>query len=762
MTLNHSPTDNSGISALSPIASTALELIATDIPIVVFDATVGNGKQCGNLVGNASDDTDKWHRHVSADKAVIHGWLADFGPRATGIATSPGAVDAVVLDIDKPGHLPPPWWSLLSTAPFQSTDADDERRGHYWFDLPPGERFGNPAFDWGEIRCDGGGLILAPTPHARRSKGGRYKWMRIGETPTLPEAIAAVIRAKNNDHQGRVVVTDVDVEAFCQAHGGNERPNALRNLTNQIRKARSSTRNLVRDKLRIAAKEAKADLYPYRRAIDEIHKAAIDSYKARGETLDERDFAALVKNGIEQASKKTIEQCRDEANRNYGDHTDDYKGKTDRLNARINEGKHAAARTIEAKAETKAETNGRVTRENSNPDADAGENPNDDDSDDRQDGGRRATVCLADVAPTAVSWLWKGWLLLGKVSILEGESDVGKSTLTLSWASIVSKGSRWPTTVINGKSLVSAHDPAGVVLVGVEDANDDTVVPRLMAAGADLSRVHALNRPVDDDGKPRPFTVPTDIEWLRRAIVETDAKLVVIDPITACLPEDTRHGVDSSIRRILMCLVDLARETDSAIVLIRHFNKAQGMSAKNRGGGSVAYGALVRSVLSVGKVIEPQDNGATFAIARAIGNLSKPPESIGYRLDDAPDHAGLPKPEDDELRVSVVKWCGTVEIDADQLVGADGAKVGDARKTAPTRDAAKDAVADMLKRGPHRAADVITTVTQSELCSKGTVKAAAKELGVVKRSVYVGGKIDHWTWELPPQVFKMNATGAAT
>lgn len=172
--------------------------------------------------------------------------------------------------------------------------------------------------------------------------------------------------------------------------------------------------------------------------------------------------------------------------------------------------------------------------------------------------------------------------------------------MTLGWASIVSRGARWPETVIDNKPLVSQHAPAGVVLVGVEDANDDTVVPRLIAAGADLNRVHALARPLDDKGQPRPFTIPDDINWLRCAINEVGAKLVVIDPITACLPETTRHGVDASIRRILMCLVDLARETDSAIVLIRHFNKATGMSAKNRGGGSVAYGALVRSVLSAG------------------------------------------------------------------------------------------------------------------------------------------------------------------
>jgi hypothetical protein len=375
--------------------------------------------------------------------------------------------------------------------------------------------------------------------------------------------------------------------------------------------------------------------------------------------------------------------------------------------------------------------------------------------DDLEAENRTATICLASVTPTAVNWLWKGWLPLGKVSMLEGESDVGKSTVTLAWASIVSNGRRWPASVINGKTLTSQHDPAGVVLVGIEDSNDDTVVPRLIAAGADLNRVHALNRPVNDKGDPKPFTIPDDIEWLRKAIVEAEAKLVIIDPITACLPEDAKHGVDGSIRGILMHLVDLARDTESAIVMIRHFNKAQGMSAKNRGGGSVAYSALVRSVLSVGKLRETQDNGATFAIARAIGNLSKQPESIGYQLDDAPDLSALPKAEDDELRVSVVKWCGGVNIDADQLVGADVAKVGDSRKTAPVRDDAAAAIKELLTNGPMRMNEVVAETMRIASCSKATVKKAAKNLEIVKKSVYVNGQINHWTWELAPTVMKM-------
>src|SRR3954454_2680583 len=75
----------------------------------------------------------------------------------------------------------------------------------------------------------------------------------------------------------------------------------------------------------------------------------------------------------------------------------------------------------------------------------------------------RATTCLADVTPTAVRWLWKGWFALGCGSIFDGDSDVGKSTVTLNWASTVSNGARCPPTVINGKTLVSQDAPADVV-----------------------------------------------------------------------------------------------------------------------------------------------------------------------------------------------------------------------------------------------------------------------------------------------------------
>jgi hypothetical protein len=364
--------------------------------------------------------------------------------------------------------------------------------------------------------------------------------------------------------------------------------------------------------------------------------------------------------------------------------------------------------------------------------------------------GERVTRSLADVEPADVEWLWYPWLPLGKVSIVEGEPGEGKSLLTLWMTALVTTGDEWPRTMVDGTMLPRGRfGPAGVVLVGVEDDEADTVVPRLDAAGADRKIVYTIEQPKDDDGNPKPFVIPEDMNRLRRAVVEVDAKVVFIDPLTAFL--STKHvkaGDDPSTRQALMPLVLLAAETGCAIVLVRHLNKATGMTAKHRGSGTIAYTGITRSVLVAGKLKVPAPDGATHAIARTKGNLSKEPMAMGYRLDSAPDNADVP----------VITWCSPMDLTADQLVGADGAKVSDARKTAPARQEAMEILGQLLADGPLEAEKAIRMTKENADCGIKTVRAAAKELGVVKRPVRVEGKskVDHWTWALPPKVVRLS------
>lgn len=363
-------------------------------------------------------------------------------------------------------------------------------------------------------------------------------------------------------------------------------------------------------------------------------------------------------------------------------------------------------------------------------------------------GGERVTRSLADVTPAKVTWLWYPWIPLGKVSILEGEPGEGKSLLTLVMTALVTTGSEWPMTMVNEGMLPRTRfGPAGVVLVGVEDDEADTIVPRLDAAGANRRLVHTINQPTDDRGNPKPFLIPEDIDRLRCAIGEVDAKLIVIDPLTAFLStQQVKAGDDPSTRQALMPLVTVAAETGCAVVLVRHLNKATGMAAKHRGSGTIAYTGITRSVMVAGRLKEPTPDGATHAIARTKGNLSKEPKAIGYRLDSAPDDPDAP----------VVEWCGPIDLTADQLVGADGAKVGDARKNAPVRDECERVLAELLADGPMPQKEAIKKTRDAVDCSPKSVREAADRIGVVKKPVRVDNKIDHWTWELPPKKLRLS------
>jgi hypothetical protein len=315
------------------------------IPVVLFDVRPGNHKQCGNLVGDASDDNDKWHEHVSTDKAVIRGWLDQFGVRATGLATSPGAADCVVLDVDKPDEVPVDWWQWLNLAVFQSTRTDDDRRGHYWFDLPPGKRFENLSFPWGEVRCDGGGLILWPTRHAKTAAGGRYKWIRQGDTQSLPDAVATMLRTKGQRQGGVVRVTDAAVAKFAADHTTAARPRALTPIVTRVSQADTKTRDVTRDALCQAARGARVDKFGWMDARDAIEAAARESYRRRAKPFDADDFARLERYAIEQAMNVPLGELQARENRPHGTNTGkpDTARAFDAVNALVSRDESAAA-----------------------------------------------------------------------------------------------------------------------------------------------------------------------------------------------------------------------------------------------------------------------------------------------------------------------------------------------------------------------------------------------------------------------------------
>lgn len=328
-------------------------------------------------------------------------------------------------------------------------------------------------------------------------------------------------------------------------------------------------------------------------------------------------------------------------------------------------------------------------------------------------------VLLSEVEPRKVFWLWYPWIPLGKLTMLDGDPGLGKSTVALDWTARVSTGRPMP-----GEGEVGT-EPAGVVILTAEDDLGDTVRPRLDAAGADTSRVLAL--PMVPSGNPdgRPPVLPDDLSFLRLAIERVDAKLVVIDPLVAFLPASIDSHKDQSVRVALWPLAVLAEETGVALLLIRHLNKSVGGNPLYRGGGSIAFIGAARSGLLVAK--DPDDE-THRVLAPTKCNLALEAASLSFHLEQA------------DNGVARVVWDGPSPHSARQLlsepVGARGSSDLD-------DDVA--VVEEILADGPVPSKELFPRA-QDEGMSKSRAYKALKVLNCVRRKAGMRGG---WTWELP-------------
>ena len=243
----------------------------------------------------------------------------------------------------------------------------------------------------------------------------------------------------------------------------------------------------------------------------------------------------------------------------------------------------------------------------------------------RESQGGAVITWAADVTPTRVRWLWPGRIPYGKLTILDGDPGESKSTLTLALASLASRGAPMPLSGMSGPQA-----PITTILLSAEDGMDDTITPRLLAHGADTTRVAHLDAIRLPDAPERPWELPGDIQHLSDLIEELDAKLVVIDPLMAFLGGDVKSGIDHDVRRALHPLAQAAERTGAAIVVVRHLNKGSG-AAIGRGGGSMGIIGAARSGLLIAHDPNDETRGRRV-VAGTKNNLMEMPQSIQYHL----------------------------------------------------------------------------------------------------------------------------------
>ncbi len=229
--------------------------------------------------------------------------------------------------------------------------------------------------------------------------------------------------------------------------------------------------------------------------------------------------------------------------------------------------------------------------------------------------GRRARLtCAVDLKPCAVEWLWSGRVPLGMITMFAGDPKLGKSYVTLAMAAALSRGLPLPMSDRPDR-------PGSTILMSAEDDPARTIVPRLVAGGADLTKIHILESVILANGSEALPSLRADIDAITAAAARLgDCRLIVIDPVSAYLKgvDDNRNA---ALRGVLTPLNRLAERLGAAVVLVSHLTKAGSANRKHRVLGSIAYvGACRANHLFVADPDDPTgrrvlmlDNGGNVA-----------------------------------------------------------------------------------------------------------------------------------------------------
>jgi hypothetical protein len=326
--------------------------------------------------------------------------------------------------------------------------------------------------------------------------------------------------------------------------------------------------------------------------------------------------------------------------------------------------------------------------------------------------GDAVGVLLGDVPMKRVDWLWNSHIALGKMTLIDGNPGVGKSTLTLDVVARVTAGSKMP----DGASSC-LDGPRGVVLLSAEDGAGDTIRPRLQGMGGDPSKVLLLTGVVTKDGERMPNI--GDLNAIKQAVERVDAALIVIDPLFAYTGKNDAHR-DSEMRSALAPLIIMCEAMGVALLVLRHLNKnANGGAAMYRGGGTIGIIGAARCAFIASR--DPEEE-KKYVFAPNKINLCDHPSALAYHLEGV--SIGI-SGDVGVVATSRVVWDGTVDISADALVAPT-----EVRESSSQLEDAKSFLIEELRGGPMLTSTVDTHAKQQGY-SPRTLKRARKALGIV-------------------------------
>ncbi|WP_422004049.1 bifunctional DNA primase/polymerase [Pyruvatibacter mobilis] len=323
-------------------------------------------------------------------------------------------------------------------------------------------------------------------------------------------------------------------------------------------------------------------------------------------------------------------------------------------------------------------------------------------------GHEEAFGWLADVEESTPQFTLYPYIVKGALTVLDGNMGQGKSTFTCAIAAAVTTGKPPP--------FADVIEAGSVLFMSAEDDPSRVLKPRLMKAGADVSKVRFQQEPfsLDESG----------LALLRQELSANTPALVVIDPIIAFMKEGADGNKATETMHFMVQIDQLAREFDTAILIVRHLRKARADHAMHQGIGSISIAARVRS----GLILAPHpDDPRLRAVAHAKSNYAEPGPAIVFELQSTGPRSH-PR----------VKWhpCEP-ELTVGELLAPPETESG---RPPRERDTATAWLESVLRKGPVKK-KVLDGWAKEEGVSLPTLRRAGEALGVVKSKE---GKASVW------------------
>ena len=319
-------------------------------------------------------------------------------------------------------------------------------------------------------------------------------------------------------------------------------------------------------------------------------------------------------------------------------------------------------------------------------------------------------IHMEDVLSKEVEWLWYPYIPYGKITIIEGDPGEGKTTLVLKLAAALSRG--LPLPCDDDKE----YEPIHIIYQTAEDGIEDTIKPRLEKAGADCSMI----RVIDETDKELSMTD----DRLEQAIIETGARLIILDPIQAYIGATVDMHRANEIRPVLKHLGIIAEKHNCAIILIGHMNKASGSKSTYRGLGSIDIQATARSVLLVARL---RDKPNIRIMAHDKSSLAPAGDAIGFEM------------TEDSGMVCI----GPYDITIDELLS------GNEGRGKKKLDIAENFIKEYFGTNKVIPSNEIMMEAAKRGIKRNTLLSAKKKLGIISDKQKAEDGTIYWTWVMP-------------